>query len=106
MSRLNSVRELKHLRDRLRQEHQNIKTTMLVCGGTGCQASKSQAVIAAIRNELSLQGLDGKVRLRATGCHGFCEQGPTVIIEPGNIFYCHVTPDDTFEIVRQTLVEG
>ncbi|MBM3155789.1 MAG: NADH-quinone oxidoreductase subunit F, partial [Chloroflexi bacterium] len=106
MSRLNSVRELEHLRKRLRQERQNITTTVIVCGGTGCQASQSPAVIAALRKELSQQGLDGKVRLRATGCHGFCEQGPIVVIEPGKVFYCHVAPDDAFEIIYQTVVKG
>ena len=106
MSRLNSFRELEHLRKRLYQERQNITTTVMVCGGTGCQASQSRAIIAAIRNELSEQGLDGNVRLRATGCHGFCEQGPIVVIEPGNVFYCHVAPDDAFEIVYQTVVKG
>jgi NADH-quinone oxidoreductase subunit F len=78
----------------------------MTCDGPGCQASESRAVIAAIRNELSQQGLDGKVRLRATGCHGFCEQGPLVVIEPGNICYCHVAPDDAFEIVYQTVAKG
>jgi NADH-quinone oxidoreductase subunit F len=106
MSRLNSYRELEHLCKRLWEERQNITTTLTACGGTGCQASESRAVIAAIRNELSEQGLDEKVRLRATGCHGFCEQGPIVVIEPGNIFYCHVAPDDAFEIVYQTVVKG
>ncbi len=53
MSRLNSFRELEHLRERLSQERQNIKTTVLVCSGTGCQASDSQAVIDALRKQLS-----------------------------------------------------
>jgi len=106
MSRLNSLRELDHLRERVCDERRNITTTLTACGGTGCQASRSRDVIDAIRNELTQQGLDGKVRLRATGCHGFCEQGPIVVIEPGNIFYCHVTPDDAFEIVYQTVVRG
>jgi NADH:ubiquinone oxidoreductase subunit F (NADH-binding)/(2Fe-2S) ferredoxin/Pyruvate/2-oxoacid:ferredoxin oxidoreductase delta subunit len=106
MSRLNSVRELEHLRRRLCEEHKTFTTTVMACGGTGCQASRSRALIAAIRNELSQQGLDGKIRLRATGCHGFCEQGPIVVIEPSNIFYCHVAPDDAFEIVSQTVARG
>jgi len=106
MSRLNSLRELEHLRERLCDEREKITTTLTACGGTGCQASQSQAVIDALRNELSQQGLDGKVRLRATGCHGFCEQGPIVVIEPGNIFYCHVAPDDAFEIIYQTVAQG
>jgi NADH:ubiquinone oxidoreductase subunit F (NADH-binding)/(2Fe-2S) ferredoxin/Pyruvate/2-oxoacid:ferredoxin oxidoreductase delta subunit len=106
MPRLNSYRELEHLRQRLREQRQNIATTVMVCGGTGCRTSNSQAVIDAIRDELSSQGLDDSVRLCVTGCHGFCEQGPVVIIEPGNIFYCHVTPEDAFEIVYQTLMRS
>ena len=106
MSRLNSFRELEHLRQRLLEERRDLTATVIVCGGTGCQASRSRDVIAAIHNELSQQGLEGKVRLRATGCHGFCEQGPIVVIEPGNVFYCHVAPDDAFEIVSQTVARG
>jgi len=104
MSRLNSVRELDHLREWLQERQQSITKTVMVCGGTGCEASQSQAVVKAIRDELSRQGLDQKVSLCVTGCHGFCEQGPIIIIEPGNIFYCHVTPDDAFEIVFQTVM--
>ena len=104
MSRLNSVRELDHLRGWLQDQYQSITKTVMVCGGTGCEASQSQAVIKAIRDELSRQGLDQTVRLCVTGCHGFCEQGPIIIIEPGNIFYCHVSPDDAFEIVFQTVM--
>ncbi len=106
MSRLNSARELKHLRERLREQRQSIITTVMICGGTGCQASRSQAVIDAVGDELSRQGLDNSVRLCVTGCHGFCEQGPVIIIEPGNIFYCQVSPEDAFEIVYQTVMKG
>ena len=106
MSRLNSFRELEHLREWLREQRQNIATTVMVCGGTGCQASRSRAVIDAVRDELSRQGLDLSVRLCVTGCHGFCEQGPVIIIEPGNVFYCHVSPEDAFELVSRTVVKG
>ncbi|OGN95967.1 MAG: NADH dehydrogenase [Chloroflexi bacterium RBG_13_51_18] len=106
MLRLNSYRELEHLREQLRQQRQVYKTTVMICGGTGCQASRSSSVIEAIRSELSKQGLTDSVRLCVTGCHGFCEQGPVMIIEPGNIFYCQVTPEDVFEIVFHTFVKG
>jgi len=106
MPSLNSIRELEHMRERLQEQRQNITTTVMVCGGTGCQASGSQAVISAIRDELSRQKVGPSVRLCVTGCHGFCEQGPVIIIEPGNIFYCSVSPEDAFEIVSQTLVQG
>ena len=106
MPRLNSFRELEHLRESLRGQRQAITTTVMVCGGTGCQASQSRAVIDAVRDELSTQGLSQSVRLCVTGCHGFCEQGPVMIVEPGNVFYCSVSPDDAFEIVSQTVVRG
>lgn len=106
MPKLNSARELEHLRERLRQQRQDITTTVMVCGGTGCQASNSHSVVDAVRAELSRQGLEQKVWLCVTGCHGFCEQGPVMVIEPGNIFYCHVSPEDAFEIVYQTVMKG
>jgi NADH:ubiquinone oxidoreductase subunit F (NADH-binding)/(2Fe-2S) ferredoxin len=106
MPRLNSYRELEHLRERLREQRQNITTTVMVCGGPGCQASNSRSVVDSIREELSKQGLEQSVRLCVTGCHGFCEQGPVMVIEPGNLFYCHVSPEDAFEIVYQTVMNG
>ena len=106
MSRLNSYRELEHLREQLRNQRKNIKTSVMVCGGTGCRASRSQAVIESVRNEISQQGLEPTVRLCVTGCHGFCEQGPVMIIEPGNIFYCHISPEDAFEIIFHTIKKG
>ncbi len=106
MSRLNSYRELEHLREQIREQRQGITTTIMICGGPGCQASQSQVVIDAFRKELSQQGLDSTVSLRITGCHGFCEQGPVMVIEPGNIFYCKVSPEDAFEIVHLTVMKG
>jgi NADH-quinone oxidoreductase subunit F len=41
-----------------------------------------------------------------TGCHGFCEQGPILIVDPSNILYCHVTVDDVKEIVSRTVANG
>ncbi|MBN2238203.1 MAG: 4Fe-4S binding protein [Dehalococcoidales bacterium] len=106
MPRLNSIRELDHLRENLKQKKQMYTATISLCGGTGCQASDSRAVAEALQTELERQGLSESVRLCVTGCHGFCEQGPVMVIEPGNILYCHVTADDAFEIVYQTIMKG
>ncbi|MBM3132747.1 MAG: NADH-quinone oxidoreductase subunit F [Chloroflexi bacterium] len=106
MSRLNSHRELEHLREQLRKQRASIATTIMICGGTGCQASRSSAVIDAISKELSRQGLNSSVRLCVTGCHGFCEQGPVMVIEPGNLLYCHLSPEDAFEIIHLTIGKG
>jgi len=80
--------------------------TVTTCGGTGCQASRSMDVVEALRAELTARGLDETVRVRVTGCHGFCEQGPILIIDPANVFYCHVAVDDVAEIVAHTITEG
>ena len=106
MSRLNSVRELEHLRENLQEQKRKKTNTVIICGDTGCQISQSQPVIDAVRDELFKQGLGSSVELRVTGCLGFCEQGPVMIIEPGNVFYCHVAPQDAFEIVSRTVMGG
>jgi NADH-quinone oxidoreductase subunit F len=63
-------------------------------------------VIDAVKKELKKQKLGRKVAVRVTGCHGFCEQGPIMVLEPGNIFYCHLKPEDASEIVTKTLLKG
>ncbi|MEI9478942.1 MAG: (2Fe-2S) ferredoxin domain-containing protein [Deltaproteobacteria bacterium] len=89
MPGLNSVAKLESLRKQLLKERKKFSSTIIVCGGTGCQASRCLTVIDAVKVELAGQGLEKIVRVRTTGCHGFCEQGPIMVIEPGNIFYCH-----------------
>jgi NADH:ubiquinone oxidoreductase subunit F (NADH-binding)/(2Fe-2S) ferredoxin/NAD-dependent dihydropyrimidine dehydrogenase PreA subunit len=84
-------------------DRQKITHTIIICGGTGCKASGSQDVIDALNRELLTHDMSSTVHLRITGCHGFCEQGPIMVIEPGNIFYCHVTPEDAYDIVVETL---
>jgi len=106
MARLNSFRELEHLREHLKEERKSITSTVMICGGTGCQASRSVDVINAVKEQISRQGLENSIRLCVTGCHGFCEQGPVMIIEPDDTFYCHLSPEDAFEIVSQTLANG
>jgi NADH-quinone oxidoreductase subunit F len=55
---------------------------------------------------LKEQGLSDRVALLQTGCHGFCEQGPLLVIEPGNILYCRIKPEDTEKIVSETVGKG
>ena len=106
MTKINTISDLEALLNRLLDDRKKFRATLTVCGGTGCQASHSRAVIDAVKDELVKQGLEKSVHLRATGCHGFCEQGPLVVIEPGNIFYCHVLPDDVQEIFAKTVRNG
>ncbi len=106
MKRLRGTEDLTALRTKVQRERKKVKATIIICGGTGCQASQSPAVIAAMKKELTAQGLDKDVHVRTTGCHGFCEQGPLMVFEPGNLFYCHVTPADVPDIVARTVKGG
>jgi len=106
MRKLKKSSDLESLRKRLLAARRRIRSTIVICGGTGCQASKSPEVIAAIRAELAKQGMERQVHVRATGCHGFCEQGPLLVIEPGNLFYCQVKAGDAKEIVARTVKKG
>ena len=106
MPEINTVVALETLREKLQNYRMSFKSSLTLCGGTGCQASRARDLISAVKNELVKQGLEKSVLVRATGCHGFCEQGPIVVIEPGNTFYCHVLPDDAHEIITKTVRKG
>ncbi|MDR1414987.1 MAG: NAD(P)H-dependent oxidoreductase subunit E, partial [Odoribacteraceae bacterium] len=82
------------------------KMHVLVCGGTGCRASSSQGIIAKLEESLAENGLSGDVQVIATGCFGFCEQGPIVKIMPDNTFYTRVTPADAPEIIKEHVIKG
>ena len=82
-----------------------MKKRIFLCGGTGCISSGSRKVHAAFEEELKKQLVDQNFELIFTGCHGFCEQGPLVIIEPEDTFYCQVTSEDVPKLV-QNLIEG
>ena len=81
------------------------KTCVTICGGTGCRAWGGEEVRLAFIDELRKQGLETKVDVMRTGCHGFCERGPVVVILPKEIFYQQVAVGDVPEIVAQTLVQ-
>ena len=77
-----------------------------VCGGSGCQAYGCEAVASALEAELERLGVRDRVGFFKTGCHGFCEQGPIVVVRPESIFYRKVGANDVGEIVRRTVVGG
>jgi (2Fe-2S) ferredoxin len=79
---------------------------LLVCGGTGCHASESDAILWNLRDELEAKGLSDKVQVILTGCFGFCEKGPIVKVMPDNTFYVQVKPDDAQTIVEEHIIKG
>jgi NADH-quinone oxidoreductase subunit F len=82
------------------------RANVLICGGTGCQASGSAEVLGALNQEIDRRNLSREIRVVQTGCRGFCAMGPVMIIYPEGIFYCQVQPRDAQSIVEETLVKG
>ncbi|MDD2192189.1 MAG: NADH-quinone oxidoreductase subunit NuoF [Bacteroidales bacterium] len=82
------------------------KMHLLVCGGTGCNASKSQEIAETLKSNLKDKGLENEVQVILTGCFGFCEKGPIVKIMPDNTFYTEVKPEDAADIVEEHVIKG
>ena len=76
VGKLKSAADLEKLRLKILSKHNPSKPCITVCMGTGCHAYENEKVFAALEKEIELRGLSGKVDLRGTGCHGFCEQVP------------------------------
>ena len=98
-----SVLNLDKISGRLNKVEDTYTKTVTLCAGTGCCASGCLDVLSSLRTALENKNLNKKIKVRTTGCHGFCEQGPIMVIDPSNIFYCHVRPEDVDEIVSKTL---
>jgi NADH-quinone oxidoreductase subunit F len=93
------------------------QSKILVCAGTGCIASGSLAVYDELQRLMTEKGIpcsveltkephQGTVGLKKSGCHGFCEMGPLVRIEPQGYLYTKVQPGDCAEIVETTIIAG
>ncbi|MCJ7669978.1 MAG: SLBB domain-containing protein, partial [Dehalococcoidia bacterium] len=105
MPKLKSTLELEELRQGIVSRRDPNRLCFTVCSGTGCLAIGSQQTFAAFEAELEKQGLKDRVDLRPTGCPGFCERGPIVVVYPQAVCYLHVQPEDVAEIVSQS-IEG
>ena len=83
-----------------------IRMDLLLCSGTGCQASGSQAVREALKKELARHHLENEIRIIETGCNGFCAQGPLMIVQPEDIFYQKLTAEDIPHLVEEHFLKG
>ncbi|MCU0578136.1 MAG: NAD(P)H-dependent oxidoreductase subunit E, partial [Desulfobacterota bacterium] len=105
MARLHSPAELETLRQDILSRRDPQKPCITLCSGSACHASGSREVAERIEAELQEQGLSATVDLRKTGCHGFCERGPIIVIHPERICYFQIRPEDVPEIITQTIKE-
>ncbi len=82
------------------------RSTVLVCGGTGCTSSGCQKVMKEFETQLAAKGLEKEVNVIQTGCFGLCALGPVVIVYPEGSFYSMVQAEDVEEIVSEHLLKG
>jgi NADH-quinone oxidoreductase subunit F len=106
VERLRGSEDLERLRATLAAARDPDKTCIAICTGTGCLAGGCKQVVDAFRAEIERQGLADEVDIRTTGCHGFCERGPLVVIHPRGIFYQRLSAQDVPEVISETIVKG
>jgi len=105
MVRIKSPAELEELRKGILSKRDPNKPCITLCSGSACLASGSGEVAASLEEEIKKQGLSDEVDIRKTGCHGFCERGPIIVIHPEEIGYFQIEPKAVPEIVSQTIKE-
>jgi len=98
--RLQSTDELEKFRRRISDKRKD-KLVISISSGTCGQARGSLKVVEAFKE--AIKGLKDKISIKVTGCHGFCEAEPNVIIFPEEIFYKNLKPENAKRIVEATL---
>ena len=105
-SRLNSVVELERMREELLSLRSDSAKSVHICTGPGCAAKGSVRLYELFCTAVKKADTDVKVQAKGVGCHGLCECGPVVIIQPGDVFYQRVEEPDVAEIFRETILGG
>ena len=106
MTRLANAEQLNELREKLAGAVKVDMTYVSICAGTGCHACGCRPVANQFKKLFAERGLEEKYQLKTTGCHGFCERGPVVVIKPQGIFYQQMKPEDVEEVIEKTLEKG
>ncbi|HQM32020.1 MAG TPA: FAD-dependent oxidoreductase [Candidatus Hydrogenedentes bacterium] len=100
--RLSSLDAFHRFQSSLSDAHDTKGATIVIPAGTCGRASGADALIRAVREEVLRNGFADQVRVRVTGCHGFCEMEPSLLIEPAGTFYPKVDVADAERIVKAT----
>jgi len=82
------------------------RSHLLVCTGTGCVSNGAFEVKKALEDELRKHGLDTEIQVIGTGCNGFCERGPVMLVQPEGIFYQQLTVEDIPRLVEEHFLKG
>ena len=84
----------------------NYRMNLMLCAGTGCVSNKSLDLKVALEQELAKHDLENEIRVVATGCQGFCAQGPIILVKPEGIFYQLLKPSDVSHLVEEHFING
>jgi len=105
-TQLSRFADLEHMQEELLRQCSPSAKSVHVCTGPGCAAKGSPKLYELFCEALKQAGAKVQVQAKAVGCHGLCECGPIVLVQPGNIFYQRVEEPDIAEIFRETALGG
>ncbi len=106
MKRINHPEKLASWKNEILANHLPSKKMIVISSGTCGQASGSLQIIDAVNLELDKKGLKDSVEVKVTGCHGFCQLEPNLIVYPGEIFYKNLKPQDIPKIVEKSILKN
>ncbi len=106
MKKVNRPAALERLRHSILAGTDPDKPCISICKSTGCSAFRADEMVEGFRKELKKKKLENKVDIKTTGCHGFCERGPIIVLRPQGIFYQRCKPEHIPDIVSKTIVNG
>ncbi len=105
MRKITHPNELDQWKEKILSDRDSVKRRIVISSGTCGQASGSLQIIEAFNQELEKRSLQKDIRLEITGCHGFCEMEPNIIIYPEGIFYKQLKPENVPEIIEETILQ-
>ena len=106
VNKIKTPSDLEALRQTILDKREPDRQVVRICCTTGCRAGGALKIAEGFNKELADLGLEDKIEVKRTGCRGFCENGPVMAVEPEDIFYNKVRPEDIPDIVSETLVHG
>ncbi len=104
MRKLSDPDQLAAWKAEILEERPTYEKTIVVTSGTCGQASGSLPIIEALTSEIERRGLGSRIGIEITGCHGFCEMEPSIVIYPDGVFYKKLEPKDVPAIIDQTVL--
>jgi NADH:ubiquinone oxidoreductase subunit F (NADH-binding)/(2Fe-2S) ferredoxin len=105
MQKINNPEQLIEWKQNVLSKRPLYKKTIVVSSGTCGQASGSLQIIEALKHELEKRNLEKTIGIKITGCHGFCELEPNIIIYPGDIFYKKLESKSIQKVVEETILK-